>query len=74
MKERGRETGYVKERKREGERELSILRHDVSEDTAACCGYWEAVKKRDAGRKRVREGARGWQQRKGKLMAEWLVC
>lgn len=54
----------MKERKRERERELSIFRHDFSEDTAACCGYWGAVQKRDAGRKRVRERAQRRQQRR----------
>lgn len=64
MKEKEREREHMKERKREGERELSIFRHDFSEDTAACCGYWGAVQKRDAGRKRVRERARRRQQRR----------
>lgn len=35
----------MKEREGGGERAVSFLRHDFSEDTAACCGYWEAVKK-----------------------------
>lgn len=45
---RGRE--WVKEKKREDAKErqrekgqLSILRHDFSEDTAACCDCWEAA-------------------------------
>lgn len=61
--------------KREGERgQLSILRHDFSEDTAACCDYWGAAKKRDTGRKGVRERAWGRQQRKRQGRTNgWLV-
>lgn len=57
-KKSARKRDIQREREREGERgQLSILRHDFSEDTAACCDYWVAAKRRDIGRKRVRERA-----------------
>lgn len=42
--ERGRKRDI--QRGREGGGQLSILRHDFSEDTAACCDYWGAAEKR----------------------------
>lgn len=63
-KERGKESKGKKGEGRERERELAIFRHDFSEDTAACCGYWGAVQRRDAGRKRVRARARRRQPRR----------
>lgn len=72
------EREWVKERERERERgdNSQFLRHDLSEDTAACCDYWGAATRGHTGREKVgREGDEGGtRKRQGQSDVEELLC